>query len=95
MEKIKDFIQWKTESTEPVVIDGQVVRLESQSFSINTPFGGYVWNRPNAVLVGQHGLTQRIPITDVTRTALWGLAGLGIIAPIFITIISKIRSNKS
>lgn len=94
MEKLKDFIQLNTETTEPTVIDQQVVRLESQSFSIRSPFGGFVWNRPTAVLVGQHGLTERIPIPDVTRAALWTLAGIGMVAPGLIWIISKLRSNK-
>ena len=60
MEKLQDVIQWHKETTEPTVIGQQVIRLESQSFSIRLPFGGFVWNRPTAVLVGQHGLTQRI-----------------------------------
>jgi len=95
MDKLQDFIQWKTDTTEPTVIGRQVISLESQSFSIRSPFGGYVWNRPTAVLVGQHGLTERIPITDVTRTALWTLAGIGMMTTILIGVISKIRSNKS
>ncbi len=95
MEKLQDFIQWHTKTTEPTVIGHQVIRLESQSFSIRSPFGGFVWNRPTAVLVGQHGLTERIPIIDVTRTALWTLTGIGLMTSTLIWVISKIRSNKS
>lgn len=94
MDKLQEFIQWKTETTEPAVIERQVIRLESQSLSITSPFGGFVWNRPTSVIVGQHGLTKRVPITDVTRNALWTLTGIGLIAPAFIWVISKIRSNK-
>jgi hypothetical protein len=53
------------------------VTPQSQAFSIRWPYGGYVWNRPVAVLVERDGETERIPVVDVTlwtRVALFALA---------------------
>ena len=94
MARLQDYVQWKTETTEPTIIDKEVIRLESQSFSIQTPFGGYVWHRPTAVLVGQHGLTQRIPIQDITRNSLWTLTGIGFVTTSLIWLVSKLRREK-
>jgi hypothetical protein len=35
--------------------------------------GGWVWNKPVALLVEAEGHTQQIPIIDVTRVAQMGL----------------------
>lgn len=41
---------------------------------------GLIWNRPNALLVvDKQGQEHRLPVTDVTRMAVWALLGLGLV----------------
>ena len=41
---------------------------------------GLVWNRPKAVLVRwDDGLEQTLPVTDVTRVAIWAMLAGGLI----------------
>jgi hypothetical protein len=47
---------------------------------VRLPKGGFVWNRPTAVLVEQDGQARRIPIVDVTRILQVGLLGLAVLA---------------
>ncbi|MCP5098101.1 MAG: hypothetical protein GY943_21345 [Chloroflexi bacterium] len=90
MENLQELFRWHTYTTEPTIINKQVIQLESQALSVNLPFGGYVWNRPTAVLVGQPGNPTRIPINDPTRAALFAFAGIGLL----ISIVLKISRTK-
>jgi len=45
---------------------------------VRLPFGGFVWNRPVAVLVEREGQTERIAIHDVTRILQVGLIGISV-----------------
>ena len=62
-------LQWEQTAGEPVEIGDYTVTPVSQALSVRLPFGGFVWNRPAAVLVDGGDGQQRIPIVDVTRTA--------------------------
>lgn len=73
--KIKDVITWETVSGTPVTAQGATVTPESQLLRVQLPFGGFVWNRPSAVLVQWNGEQERIPIIDITRTTLIALIG--------------------
>ncbi len=73
----KPMFQWQMVDGEPVVVGAVTVTPQAQALSLRFPFGGIVWNRPAAVLVEQDGRTERIPIMDVTRWAVWTLLGLG------------------
>ncbi len=64
------------------------VTPQAQAFSVRFPFGGFVWNRPTAVLVERDDLTQRIPIVDVTRVAQIVLFGLVLTFSIIITLLA-------
>lgn len=88
MAKLKDLIHWDTHRTDPNPVGGHTVQLESQSLTVRFPRGGYVWHRPTAVLVDDD---RRIPIVDVTRITLWLLAGLTVVMPILISILTKTR----
>ncbi len=89
MGNLQDFFRWHTYTTEPTIINKQIIQLESQALSINLPFGGYVWNRPTAVLVGQPGNPTRIPINDPTRTALFAFTGIALLITLFSKILRK------
>lgn len=51
---------------------------QSQSISFHYPFGGFVYNRPLAVIVERDGTVDRIPIVDVTLLILASLAGFSL-----------------
>ena len=79
MSKLSDVVQWQMVSGEEVVAGDVTLTPQSQSLTIRWPSGGFVWNRPVAVLVEQRGQTERIPVVDVTRVAQLTLLGLGFI----------------
>lgn len=59
--------QWHIENGEPVSVGEVTLTPQAQVFSLRLPFGGFVWNRPVAVVVEENGRSQRLPILDVTR----------------------------
>ncbi|MBN1317300.1 MAG: hypothetical protein JXA42_17590 [Anaerolineales bacterium] len=84
-----EFIQWKTHCGEPIQVGELSITLQSQSLTVRSPSrwpGGFVWNRPTGVLVERDGVTERIPIVDVTRMAQVGLVGLAFLAFIFVLV---------
>jgi len=54
------------------------VTPQAQALTLRWRGGGWVWNRPVAVLVERGGNAERIPILDVTRMAQVGLYWLGL-----------------
>ena len=59
--------QWEIQDGQSVTVGARTVTPRTQMFSLRLPFGGFVWNRPAAVLVEENGRFQRLPIPDVTR----------------------------
>ncbi|MGD9029919.1 MAG: hypothetical protein PVG25_08905, partial [Anaerolineae bacterium] len=55
------------------------VTPQSQSVTVRWPRGGWVWNRPVAVMVGRDEERKRIPIVDVTRVAQIGLFAFAVV----------------
>jgi len=66
-------------SAEPVTVDDVTVTPRSRALVVRLPWGGFVWNRPTAVLVEQDGQARRITIVDVTRILQVGLLGLAVL----------------
>jgi hypothetical protein len=64
---------------EPVTVGGLTVTPQSRALVVRLPQGGFVWNRPTAVLVEHDGQARRIPIVDVTRIVQVGLLGLAVL----------------
>jgi len=79
MSELKDMIQWQTVSGDPVIVGDVSLTPQSQALTIRWPSGGFVWNRPVAVVVEQDGQTERIPVVDVTRIAQFTLIGLSLV----------------
>ena len=75
MAQIGEFIRWVTLAGEPVTVDQLTVTPLAQSLTMRWPRGGFVWNRPVALLVTKDGQTERIPLPDVTRMAQLVLFG--------------------
>ena len=76
---LKETVRRQTKLGDKITIGDITVTPQSQAFIIRWPYGGWVWNRPVAVLVEQGGQTKRIPIVDVTRLAQLGLLGLSLV----------------
>lgn len=65
--------QWKIQNGQPVTVGEVKVTPQTRVLSLRLPgdhsavAGGFVWNRPAAVLVEENGRIQRLPIPDMTR----------------------------
>lgn len=75
---MKQIIQWQTVAAEPVTAGETTITPQSQILTIHFPFGGFIWQRPAAVLLQRGEHTERIAIVDVTRLAVWVLTGLSL-----------------
>ena len=80
--------QWETVTGEAATVGGRTVRTQSQALMLRWPRGGYVWNRPVALLVGQGEEIERVPIVDLTRVLQWGLVAVGAIVSILAWVLS-------
>ena len=94
MSKLSDVVQWRTVSGEEVTAGDVTLTPQSQALTIRWPNGGFVWNRPVAVLVERDGQTERIPVVDVTRIAQLTLLGLGFVLSIA-TLMLSIRQRRN
>jgi hypothetical protein len=93
MSKLEDKIQLQTVSGEEVTVRDVTLTPQSQALTIRWPSGGFVWNRPLAVLVERDGQTERIPVVDVTRIAQLTFLGLSLVFSI-VAIILSIRHRR-
>ena len=87
-------VQWQMISGEEVTAGDVTLTPQSQALTVRWPNGGFVWNRPVAVLVERDGQTERIPIVDVTRIAQLTLLGLGLVSSIAALVLS-IRQRRN
>lgn len=89
MANLTDFIQLKTVQGTAVSTPYHTLIPESQALIIRFPFGGFVWQRPTAVLVQQGEQTQRHPITDVTRLATWSVLAASLLTTLLLRLLKK------
>jgi hypothetical protein len=82
MAEREETFRWQTVSGEPVTVGDIVAIPQSQALTARWPVGGWVWNRPTALLVERGEERERVPIVDVTRVAQLGLYGLGLVCAI-------------
>jgi hypothetical protein len=90
MMRLKDHIQVKTGVGQPVIAGDTVVTPQFQALIVRLPIGGFVWNRPTAVLVERDGQTERLPIRDITRIAQLSLLGFSLV----LSIVSLIKFSQ-
>jgi hypothetical protein len=86
MTGLEDVFQFQTFAGEPTTVGDVTLTPQSQALTVRWPFGGFVWNRPVAVLVERGEQTERIPIVDVTRMAQLGLFGLSLVFSVLILL---------
>lgn len=90
MERLEEMLKWQTVSGDKITIGDVTVTPQSQALTIRWPNGGFVWNRPAAVLVERGEQKERVPIVDVTRIVQLGLLGLSLVF-IMMTIARSVR----
>ena len=88
MMSLKDSVTYELVTGEPMTVDDATLTPETRVLSVRWPNGGWVWNRPVAVVVEQDGQTERIPIVDVTRVAQISLYGFSL----FIALLTLIAT---
>jgi hypothetical protein len=66
--------------------DGRRITLMSGGVVVGWRGGGIIWQHPLAVQVEQGGVTQRIPIYDVTWRAIAGVALAGLALVVIISV---------
>jgi len=86
MTRFNEMFQLQTASGNPVTVGDVTLTPQSQALIVRWPSGGFVWNRPAAILVERGGQTERIPIVDVTRIVQLGLLGFSWVFSIVVFI---------
>ena len=94
MPQLKDLIQLQTNTGEKITAGNLSLTPQSKALTIRLPFGGFVWNRPVAVLVEENGQTRRIPIVDATRMAQVGVLALALVSVIISAVFARKRSHQ-
>jgi len=89
MTKLTDFIELKTVQGTAVSTPPHPLIPESQALIIKFPFGGFVWQRPTAVLVQNGAQSERHPIVDVTRLATISVMAASLLIPLLLRLIKK------
>lgn len=95
MEQVSKYFNWEPVTGEPQVVGDRTIRLQSQAISLITPFGGFLWNRPTAVLVEKDGITDEVQIVDATRYALIGIGVMGVVGMMLAKLIGGARMTRS
>jgi hypothetical protein len=90
---MKDIVHYQLETGSPITVEETTLTPQSQVLTVRWPNGGWVWNRPVAVLVEQDGEIERLPIVDVTRYAQLGFVAFGIFFAL-LTLLVKLGGKR-
>jgi hypothetical protein len=96
MANLGGLVRWQSVRGEPRMVGDVTITPESRVLMVRFPGrlnGGYVWNRPAAVIVERGGERERIPIVDVTRMAQISLM-MSLVALAFITMVLSGRRKE-
>ena len=94
MDESKGVFEREIRWAEPVTIDDVTVTPQSQALTVRWPRGGFVWNRPLAVLVKQGDDVVRTPVVDITLWSQAVLFGLSVIFSVATLILIAIERRK-
>lgn len=90
MIRLKDHIQVRTGAGQPVIAGDTIVTPLFRALIVRLPIGGFVWNRPTAILVERGGQAKRVPIRDMTRSMQLWLLGFSLV----LSIVSLIKFSQ-
>jgi len=88
--RLKDMFQVQTVSGQPVTVESVTVTPQSQALIVRLPIGGFVWNRPTAILVERDETAKRFPIVDITRILQLWLLGFSLV----LSIVSLVKFSQ-
>ncbi len=97
MANIGEVSRWQTVTGRPVTLYNRTITPLTQVLTLRWPQGGFVWNRPVALLVEQDGHVQRVLIVDVTRlvqVVLLGSAMFILLAAFWLSSFNKEKNNE-
>jgi hypothetical protein len=83
----------KTYTGQRWTVGDVAITPESQALTLRWPGGGFVWNRPVAVLVERAQETERVPVVDVTLLAQVAVMAAGLLS-MLITATLWIRKRR-
>jgi hypothetical protein len=86
---LREMIQWQTISGPPQTFSDITIRPQSKALVVRWPNGGYVWNQPVAIVAEKDGISERIPINDVTRQAIWSFYGLAAVIFVLLALVRR------
>ncbi|HUY75608.1 MAG TPA: hypothetical protein VMV29_02480 [Ktedonobacterales bacterium] len=93
--RLKDLVQWQTVSGQPIVVHDVTLIPQSRALIVRLPRSLWVWNRPTAVRVEQHGQVKRLPISDLTRRSQLGLFAVGVAMGAIVGFVQFARSPRN
>lgn len=64
--RVGNVLQWEQVTGEPMMIQDTRIIPQTRVLRVQAPFGGFVWNRPVAVIVERAGKRERMQVPDVT-----------------------------
>ncbi len=88
METRKPSIHIETRWGEPLLAGDAEIVPQSQALTIRWPNGGYVWNRPVAIMVRRGDQEERLPIVDITLLVRLALLALAAVSSLSFLILS-------
>lgn len=87
-------IEWRDAPGRPVVVGDRTITPVARSISAQWPGGGFVSNRPAAVIVEREEGSEQIPIRDLNTRLIWAIA-MGAAALIAVAIARDRGRRKS
>jgi len=88
--RFKDLFQVQTVLGQPVTVNSITVTPQSQALIVRLPIGGFVWNRPTAILVERDGIVKHFPLVDITRILQLWLLGFSLV----LSIVSLVKFSQ-
>lgn len=84
-----EWIRIETTAGEPITHGAVEITPQARAFLLRWPGGGFVWKWPLGVTVRKEDGVEQVPITNATRTGIFGaVAGgalLGIVLALLLT----------
>ncbi|MGC9347090.1 MAG: hypothetical protein ACP5JG_03035 [Anaerolineae bacterium] len=87
-------MQVRNVASQPVLVGDTEVVPQSRVWEIRWPFGGWVWHRPVGLIVRRGSEVKRVPIPDVMRQVMVGMAALTLIALAFAWLAVQKQSSE-
>ena len=97
MTQIGEVFRWQTVAGRPVTLHNRTITPLAQVLALHWPQGGFVWNRPVALLIEHDGQVERVPVLDITwfvQIALFGCAIFVLLATFWLPRFNKEKQHE-